>query len=114
MSFERWVRALAGVSLPAALVDLDAFEANVDRLLAGAGGKRVRIASKSVRVPELMKRIAERGGDRVIGYLTASASETLFYAEQGVRDLMLAYPTLQPSDTALLARANRTSTAICS
>jgi D-serine deaminase-like pyridoxal phosphate-dependent protein len=110
---DRFVRALSGVPLPAAFVDLDALEANIDRLLAPlrAAGKRVRIASKSVRSPALMQRIAERGGDLVIGYMTASASETAYYADQGVRDLLLAYPTLQASDAALLARANRTASA---
>ncbi|MBL9012806.1 MAG: alanine racemase [Myxococcales bacterium] len=110
---DRWVRALADVPLPAAFVDLDAFETNIDRLLAPlrAAGKRVRIASKSVRSPALMQRIAERGGDLVIGYLTASASETAYYAEHGVTDLVLAYPTVQPSDAAHLARANRTASA---
>lgn len=110
---ERWSRALAGVPLPAAFVDLDAFEINIDRLFAPlrAAGKRARIASKSVRSPALMQRIAERGGDLVIGYLTASAAETAYYAEQGVRDLLLAYPTLQPSDAVHLARANRHASA---
>ncbi|MBA3463386.1 MAG: alanine racemase [Deltaproteobacteria bacterium] len=110
---DRFIRALSGVPLPAALVDLDALEVNIDRLLAPlrAAGKRVRIASKSVRSPALMQRIAERGGDLVIGYMTASASETAYYAEHGVHDLLLAYPTLQPSDAALVARANRTACA---
>jgi D-serine deaminase-like pyridoxal phosphate-dependent protein len=109
----RILRALAGIPLPAACVDLDAFDANIDRLFAPvrAAKKRVRIASKSVRSPALMKHIAERGGDLVIGYMTASASETAYYAENGVRDLLLAYPTVQPSDAALLASANRHGTA---
>jgi D-serine deaminase-like pyridoxal phosphate-dependent protein len=106
---DRILRALSGVPLPAAFVDLDAFETNIERLIAPvrAANKRVRIASKSVRSPALMQRIAGRCGDLSIGYMTASATETAYYARHGVRDLLLAYPTVQPSDTALLAAANR-------
>jgi D-serine deaminase-like pyridoxal phosphate-dependent protein len=105
---ERLLRALAGVPLPAAFVDLDALDVNIDRLLALAANKRVRLASKSVRSPALMEYIAERGRGVVIGYMTASAGETAYYAQAGIRDL-LASPTVQPSDAALIAAANRTA-----
>ncbi len=116
MPVTRWsecLHALEGAALPAAFVELDALEANVDRLVAPirAAGKRLRIATKSVRCPALMRRIAERAGDVVIGYMTASAAETAFYASEGIRDLVLAYPTMQASDAAHLARANRTASA---
>lgn len=112
----RWrecLRALDGTPLPAAFVDLDALEANVDRLVAPvrAAHKRLRIASKSVRCPALMRRIADRAGDTTIGYMTASAAETAFYAAEGVRDLVLAYPVAQSADAAHLARANRSARA---
>lgn len=116
MSVTRWrecIDALAGTPLPAAFVALDALDANIDLLVAPirAAGMRMRIASKSVRCPALMRYIAERAGDVTIGYMTASAAETAFYAREGVRDLMLAYPTLQSSDAAHLARANTTAIA---
>jgi D-serine deaminase-like pyridoxal phosphate-dependent protein len=109
---DRWARykhALAGESLPAALVDLDALEANAARLFAPirAAGKRARLASKSIRCPDLLARIAALGGDTVVGLMTYTAAETAFHATAGARDLLLAYPTLQPGDAALLARANR-------
>ncbi len=109
----RYRRALAGEALPAALVDLDALDINVDRLLAPvrASGKRVRLASKSLRCPALLSRIATRAGELAIGYMTYTAAETAYLARAGVRDLVLAYPTLQASDAALLARANRDATA---
>lgn len=111
---ERWARyrrALASEPLPAALVDLDALEVNSDRLLVPvrAARKRVRIASKSVRCPALLERIAARAD--AIGYMTYTAAETAFLVEAGARDVVLAYPTVQPSDATLLARANRTATA---
>ncbi len=111
--WDRYKRALAGESLPAALVDLDALEANAARLFApiARAGKRARLASKSLRCPALLARVAELGGATVIGYLTYTAAETELHARAGVRDLLLAYPTMQSQDAAALARANRDSVA---
>jgi D-serine deaminase-like pyridoxal phosphate-dependent protein len=108
-SYARFRRALGDEPLPAALVDLDAFERNVDRLLAPirAAGKRVRIASKSVRCPELLARIHARAGATSIGLMTYAARETAHLAAAGWRDLLLGYPTVHPADVRALAEANR-------
>jgi D-serine deaminase-like pyridoxal phosphate-dependent protein len=100
--------ALGAAPLPAALVDLDAFERNVDRFvaIARAGGKRLRVASKSVRVPELLGRVRDRAGDVFGGLMTYHAAETAFLAGAGWRDLLLAYPTATAADAAHLAAAN--------
>ncbi|HUJ62229.1 MAG TPA: alanine racemase, partial [Kofleriaceae bacterium] len=109
--YERYRRALAGERLPAALVDLDALDANVDRLVAPirAAGKRLRVATKSLRCPELIDHVLERAGQTAIGLMTYSAAETAWLAERGARDLLLAYPTLRDAD--LVAAANRHATA---
>jgi len=113
--FARYRRALAGERLPAAIVDLDAFDANVARLAAPvrAANKRLRIATKSLRCPALIARAAERAGDVVHGLMTYDARETAAYARDfaelvgaPARDLLLAYPTVQPADAAALADAN--------
>ena len=67
--WDRYKHAVAGEALPAALVDLDAVEANVERLLAPirAAGKRVRIATKSIRCPALVARVLQlANGDRTL------------------------------------------------
>lgn len=104
-AWARYRAALAGEPLPAALVDLDALETNVDRLLAPvrARGKTLRLATKSVRCPALLMAIAARGGPAVRGFMTYTATETAFLAEQGLDDFVLAYPTLQGRDVDLLA-----------
>jgi D-serine deaminase-like pyridoxal phosphate-dependent protein len=109
--WSRYKRALAGERLPAALIDLDALEANAARLFApiARAGKRARLATKSLRCPALAAKLAELGN--AIGYLTYTADETEFYARVGVRDLLLAYPTVQPHDAAAIARANEIATA---
>jgi D-serine deaminase-like pyridoxal phosphate-dependent protein len=112
----RYQHALAGEPLPAAFVDLDAIDANIDRILRPlrGGRKQLRVATKSLRCPALVGRVAARGGAIVGGLMTYTAVETAYYASEGAaiigpasRDLLLAYPTLEPADAAALACANR-------
>jgi D-serine deaminase-like pyridoxal phosphate-dependent protein len=105
----RYKKAIGDTPLPAALVDLDAFDANADRLFqtTRASGKTLRIASKSIRVPQLIRRLVDRGGGVVRGLMTYHARETAFLAEQGFDDLLLAYPTVQPCDAKALAAVAR-------
>jgi D-serine deaminase-like pyridoxal phosphate-dependent protein len=98
--------------LPVAFVDLDAFDRNLARLLrpAADAGKRVRLATKSVRCPGLVRRAFERG--RLDGLMTFTARETLRWAwlwrevlADAAPDLLLGYPLGGPHDAALLAEA---------
>lgn len=116
-AWSRLRRAIAGEPLPCALVDLDAFDENLARLIAPvrAAGKTMRPATKSIRVPDLLTRIIERGGDAIRGLMTYSPRETQWLAERGFADLLCAYPTVQLCDVdALAAASKRTVTrAVC-
>ena len=78
---------------PIAVVDLDAFDANADDLVRRAGGKPVRVASKSLRVPALLERaLAHDGFSGVLGYTLA---EALWLHETGISDdIVVAYPSV--------------------
>ena len=82
--------ATAALDAPFAVVDLDAFDANAADLLRRAGGKRVRLASKSVRCRALQDRALRAGFS---GQLCFTLPEALWLAERGARDLLVAYPT---------------------
>ena len=99
-------RALEGVSLPAALVDLERFEANLDAMLARAGDLPIRIASKSVRCPALLRH-ALGHHERVRGLLCFHMREACELAGQGFDDLVVAYPSLQPEDIRAVCRKLR-------
>lgn len=105
LRFSRLVSAIRGEPLPCALVDLDAFDENVARLLSPivAAKKTLRPATKSVRVPELLRRVTARPGVR--GLMTYSPRETLYLAAEGFSDLLCAYPTLQRIDVDALTAA---------
>jgi D-serine deaminase-like pyridoxal phosphate-dependent protein len=105
--YDRYRAALRGEPLPAALVDLDALQHNVDALVAPvrAAGKTVRVASKSVRCVALLRAILDRGGAAVRGIMAFSPEEACFLAAEGFSDILVAYPTAQPHDAALVAAA---------
>lgn len=97
----RYDRATAHTDGPLALVDLAAFDANAEAVERRAGGKPVRVASKSVRCRALLERVLERPGFQgVLGYTLA---ESLWLARCGVPDVLLAYPSADRSAYAELA-----------
>ena len=89
---ERFERIFAEVEAPFAFVDLEAMWANADAMLERSAGKSVRVASKSVRSRALLEAILGRD-ERFQGLMTYTLPETLWLAEQGFEDLLLAYPT---------------------
>ena len=87
-------------STPIAVVDLDAFDANADDLVRRAGGKPIRVASKSLRVPALIERALAHDG--FAGVLAFTLAEALWLWESGTSDdIVVAYPSV---DAAALRR----------
>jgi D-serine deaminase-like pyridoxal phosphate-dependent protein len=89
----------AHIDPPFAAVELECFDANLEDLLRRAGGKPVRLASKSVRCRALMDR-ALRGGMK--GILAFTLPEALWLAELGYEDIVVGYPTVDRSAIARL------------
>ncbi|WP_406461674.1 amino acid deaminase/aldolase [Streptomyces sp. NBC_01622] len=87
----RYDRATAHLDAPLAIVDLDAFDANADDLVRRAGGKPVRVASKSVRCRTLLERVLARDG--FAGLMSFTLAESLWLARSGFDDVLLAYPS---------------------
>jgi D-serine deaminase-like pyridoxal phosphate-dependent protein len=96
------------VEAPFAFVDLDALKANAEEMLGRAGGKPIRVASKSLRCRALLERILHYD-ERFAGLMTFTLPETLWLAGQGFENLLLAYPTADTgalSELALRSVAN--------
>jgi D-serine deaminase-like pyridoxal phosphate-dependent protein len=112
MTWEEYRDALAGRRLPAALVNLDAFEANVRSAAeyARRAGKTLRMASKSVRCPALLRAAFDAAPDVMKGIMAFTCEEAGFLASLGHDDFLVAYPSVQASDMAALvdlARAGK-------
>jgi D-serine deaminase-like pyridoxal phosphate-dependent protein len=94
-----------GRRLPLAFVDLDRFDANVDYVADTQkhSGKTIRVASKSIRCPDLIRRVFDKGGPAFKGILAFTLEEGALLADQGFDDIIVAYPTVQRSDMDLMA-----------
>ncbi len=95
---------LRGRPMPLAYLDLDLFDANVRQVAAQAGGKRIRVGSKSLRCVAAIERVLE-ADECFQGILCFTAREAVYLAGQGFKDLLLAYPTWHATDIALVAQA---------
>jgi D-serine deaminase-like pyridoxal phosphate-dependent protein len=90
---QRLDRATAHLEPPLAVVDLAAFDANADALTALAGGKPIRVASKSVRCRTLLQRVLARPGWR--GVMAYTLAEAIWLVRTGVTgDVLVAYPSV--------------------
>ncbi|KIQ66056.1 alanine racemase [Kitasatospora griseola] len=87
----RYDRATAHLDAPLAIVDLAAFDANAADLVRRAGGKPVRVASKSVRCRALLERVLARDG--FAGVMSFTLAESLWLVRSGFTDVLLAYPS---------------------
>lgn len=99
------------LSTPVLVVDLDAFDANAADLVRRAGGKPIRVASKSLRVPALISRaLAHPGMQGVLGF---TLREALWLHEQGISDdIVVAYPTIDRGALADLVASPSAAAAI--
>ncbi|MEZ0367180.1 alanine racemase [Mycobacterium sp. pUA109] len=83
--------ATAALDPPLVALDLGAFRRNAADLVRRAGGKPVRVASKSVRCRwALAQALATPGFSGVMAY---SVREAIWLAENGVSDVLLGYPS---------------------
>jgi D-serine deaminase-like pyridoxal phosphate-dependent protein len=88
----RYEEAFADHDAPFAFVDLDAMWGNAEQMLARAGDKPIRVASKSLRCRPLQREILD-ASMRFDGLMTFTLPETLWLAGLGFTNLLLAYPS---------------------
>jgi D-serine deaminase-like pyridoxal phosphate-dependent protein len=90
----RYKRALTGESLPLLFLDLDQLEANAGALSRMAGAKPVRIATKSIRCPGVLRHVLS-GFPRFRGLMAYAAAEAAFLADAGFDDILIGYPSVE-------------------
>ncbi len=91
-------------TMPFAYLDLDLFDQNIRQVVTRAGGKRVRLASKSLRSVSVIRRIF--ASDPCFqGIMCYTAPEAVYLASQGFDDLLVGYPAWNEQDIAAVARA---------
>ncbi|MEX1908838.1 amino acid deaminase/aldolase [Janibacter sp. Y6] len=97
-------RATAHLEPPFAVVDLAALRANTADLVRRAGGTPIRVASKSVRCREIVRRTLATPG--YAGVLAYTLPEALWLAEE-VEDVVVGYPSVNRAALARLGADER-------
>lgn len=90
--------------MPFAYLDLDLLDQNTHQVVTRAAGKRVRLASKSLRSLAVIRRILA-SHPCFQGIMCFSSQEAVYLASQGFDDLLLGYPAWNKQDIAAVARA---------
>jgi D-serine deaminase-like pyridoxal phosphate-dependent protein len=84
--------ATASLDPPFAVVDLAAFDANAAALEKAAAGTPIRVASKSVRCRDLVRRVLDRPGWQ--GVMAYTVPEAIWLVRGGTSDdVLVAYPS---------------------
>lgn len=104
------IAAIANERLPALVLDLAAFDRNLDRqrTMARDRGLPLRVATKSLRAPTLIARALAKGDGVLSGLLCFAVGEAEGLFDRGLDDLFVAYPpSIRRGADQDLARAAR-------
>ncbi|GHH67893.1 alanine racemase [Streptosporangium violaceochromogenes] len=101
----RYDRATAHLDPPLAVLDLAALRSNASGMVRRAGGKPIRVASKSIRSRPVLERVLAMDG--FAGIMAFTLPEALWLVSRGLRDVLVAYPTVDRAALAALAADGR-------
>lgn len=100
--YYRYKEALKDVASPNLFLDLDAFHKNLHWVISMAGDKTIRIATKSIRSVEILKRILS-ANPIFQGLMTYTLEESLWLKSLGFKDILMGYPTTDRTSLEKLA-----------
>jgi D-serine deaminase-like pyridoxal phosphate-dependent protein len=89
--YQYYKNAFHGFPMPFAFVDLDLLKSNIRQTVVRARGKRIRIASKSIRSVPLIELILA-SNPAFQGIMCFTAPEAVWLSRRGLDDLLLGYP----------------------
>lgn len=92
--YQKYAELIKDQRLPALILDRDKLNQNISDIAKRSDHLKVRIASKSVRCLPLLKYVLE-SSSKYQGILCFSAEEAVFLSQNGLDDLVVAYPTSQ-------------------
>lgn len=98
--------AIAGMDFPSAVLDYEKFRANIEHHLERSKGKFIRIATKSLRIPEIIQElIAEYPS--INGAMAYHGREAIYLASLGIRDILMGYPIVHKGILDQIAQCNK-------
>jgi D-serine deaminase-like pyridoxal phosphate-dependent protein len=102
MEFKRLNSLLKSESTPLLILDEDALLENIEKVKNLSLGKKIRIATKSIRSPAIIKRILN-SDEKYIGLMCYSIAEALWWLDHQVEDILVGYPDVEEGSLIKLA-----------
>lgn len=78
---------------PGLFLDLEAFENNINWVIKNSGNKSIRLASKSIRSRAILEILLAKSSI-LQGIMTYSLEEALWLRGQGLKNILMGYPTM--------------------
>lgn len=97
--------AAGELTAPYGVLDVSAFDHNARRMAARTLGLPIRVASKSLRSTDALRRALSHEGFR--GILSYSAPEAILLVGEGFSDILVAYPSVNKPAIAQIAGEKR-------
>lgn len=91
MSYIYYKEALKDITKPCLFLDTHLFNENIQTILNASNGKKIRIASKSIRSLPILKDILNYS-TTFQGVMCFTADEAIYLNNNGLNDLLIAYP----------------------
>ncbi len=105
--YSRYCKALDSVPAPLAWLDVDAFQKNISWISGQSNSKRIRLGTKSLRCQWAIKEVL-RSSPVFQGLLTMTVQESVWLSQNGLNDMVVAYPCAHRSELAGLAQVLHT------
>ncbi len=90
--YKNFLHALKDAPSPSLFLDQEAFYKNLNWVILNSGNKNIRIATKSIRSVEILKKI-HASNPVFQGFMTYTLEESLWLRSLGLKDLLIGYPT---------------------
>lgn len=104
--YEKYLDGLDHPTHPTLFLDLDAFNKNLNWVVTESQGKKIRIATKSLRSKEILKMILS-SNEIFQGLMTFDLRESLWLRNEGFKDMLMGYPTVDKDALYELAKDPR-------
>ncbi len=90
-AYTYYKNALKNIPKPCLFLDNDMFRTNIRNILSASNNKNIRIASKSIRSVPVLKEILN-ASSTFQGIMCYAADEAIYLNDNGLDDLLIAYP----------------------
>src|SRR5690625_5489887 len=107
MSYIYYKEALKDITKPCLFLDTNLFKENIQTILNASNGKKIRIASKSIRSLPILKDILNYS-TTFQGVMCFTADETIYLKNIELNDILFPYPVWDTNH--LIKEANQDST----